>query len=370
MTKTIPLSRPDITQLERNYVLDALASDTLSRGPMLQRFEQAFAQQVGRTATGVNSGTAALHLALRLSGVAAGDEVVVPPFTVAATINTVWQTGATPVFVDIDESTMALDPQAFERAISPRTKAVIPVHPFGSLADMNAITERAKHQQIIVIEDACEALGSATAKGAAGALGDFAAFGFYPNKQITTGEGGMLIGSTDALHRAQRLRNHGRTMDGNWLDQLEPGYNYRLPELSAAMGLAQLERLDQIMACRQRVANRYHDHLGSLDSLTLPKPPPYQTTTSWFAYVVRVAGGRDRRDKLAQLMSDQGIQCGRYFAPMHRQPAWRENVAEGQLPIADRVADSVLALPFYNQLEDSAIDRVCQVLADTLQRVP
>lgn len=369
MKPLVPLSRPDISELEKSYVAEALNSFSLSRGPMLRAFEQAFATRLGRTAIGVNSGTAALHLALRLSHIGAGDEVIVPPFTVAATINTVWQTGATPVFADIDANSMALSATAVERALSERTKAVIPVHPYGLLADIEQIRSKLGQRPILIIEDACEALGSMTAIGPAGALGDFAAFGFYPNKQITTGEGGMLVCAPESAERAHLLRNHGRSMDGSWLDQLEPGYNYRLPELSAALGRAQLERLDEFVAARQAVACRYTRQLQALQpDITLPTPPPHQTQVSWFAYIIRVEGGRARRDQIARLLDAERIQCGRYFAPLNRQPAWRNRSAASALPVADRVADSVLALPFFNRLDAPTIDRVCEALARALDR--
>ena len=376
MTTTIvPMSEPDIGQAERTAVLEVLDGKTLALGPRLNAFEERIAAKVGaRHGIAVNSGTAALHLCLLAAGVGEGDVVVTTPFSFVASANCILYVGARPLFVDVDPVTLTLDPERLERAVQAigrsgqRVKAVLPVHVFGQAADMDAILAIAERHGLAVIEDACEAIGGAYKGRALGTIGDAGTFAFYPNKQMTTGEGGMIVTDDarwDALARS--LRNQGRDVFDEWLAHTRLGYNYRLDEMSAALGLAQVERLDEILAKRARVAAWYHARLAAVEGVARPTMTATTTTESWFVYVVRVADLATRAHVMRGLAA-RGIPSRPYFPPIHLQPFYRADYGfrPGMFPITEAAGETCLALPFYGTMTERAVDTVCGALGETL----
>jgi dTDP-4-amino-4,6-dideoxygalactose transaminase len=369
------MSEPDIGAAERAAVLEVLDGKTLALGPRLARFEECVAERVGaRHAIGVSSGTAALHLCLIAAGVGAGDVVVTTPFSFVASANCILYVGATPVFVDVDPATLTLDPERLERAVQAigrsggRVKAVLPVHVFGQAADMDAILTVAERHGLAVVEDACEAIGGAYKGRPLGTIGDAGTFAFYPNKQMTTGEGGMIVTDDarwDALARS--LRNQGRDVFDEWLAHTRLGYNYRLDELSAALGLAQIARLDEILAKRARVADWYSARLGDVEGVAVPRLSPSTTTASWFVYVVRLADLATRAHVMRELAA-RGIPSRPYFPPIHLQPFYRADFGfrPGAFPISEAAGDTCLALPFYGTMAEHAVDAVCGALGEIL----
>ena len=364
----INLARPDIGEREIELVAQVLRSDVLALGPMAPRFEAAVAALAGR-AHGVacSSGTAGLHMGVRALGIGVGDEVITTPFSFVASANCVLYEGAVPRFVDIDEDGLGLDPNLVEQAAGPRTRAVIPVHVFGRPCRIEAVAAIARARGWRVVEDACEALGSAVNGRPAGSFGDVAVFAFYPNKQITTGEGGMAVTDDPALAEVMRsLRNQGRDADGTWLRHVRLGYNYRLDELSAALGVAQTERLAELRAGRDRVVAAYERELGGEDWVRLPKAGPGEAV-DWFVYVVRLAAGIDR-DRVLRRLGELGVAARPYFSPLHLQPYFRSmfGFKEGDFPVTERVARSTLALPFSSRLPDEDVARVAAALREAV----
>jgi perosamine synthetase len=367
--ETIPLSSPDIAEREIELVNQVLRTSHLSMGPMVERFEAAVADFVGaRHAAAVSSGTAGLHLAMVAAGLGPGDEVITTPFSFVASANCALYVGATPVFVDIDPLTLNLDPDLVETAITERTRALLPVHVFGQPCAMDRLMEVAREHDLIVVEDACEAVGAEFRGQPVGTFGACGVFAFYPNKQMTTGEGGMLVTDDDgwaALFRS--LRNQGRDDNGAWLKHVRLGYNYRLDELSAALGVAQMERIEELLARRERVAGWYTERLNELDGVQVPWIAPQVTRMSWFVYVVRLAPELDRSQIMARL-AERGVPARPYFTPLHLQPLYRERFGfhEGDFPVAERAARSTLALPFSGRMGEAQVDIVCQTLKDVL----
>ncbi|GGH17031.1 DegT/DnrJ/EryC1/StrS family aminotransferase [Silvibacterium dinghuense] len=361
----IPLSQPDITEAEIEAVTAVLRSPQLSLGPRLVEFEQAMAGFAGvRHGIGVNSGTSGLHLCVRALGIGEGDEVIVPSFTFIAAANAIRYERAMPVFADIDPLTLNLDPAQVEAAITPRTRAIMAVHNFGIPAPMDALLDIAARHRLVVIEDACEAIGAEYRGRRVGSFGHAAVFAFYPNKQITTGEGGMIVTRDAALAAKMRAwRNQGRYDSADWLQHEELGYNYRLPEINCALGLVQLRRLSEMLAARSSVAAMYNRVLAGVPELILPVLDVPESRQSWFVYVVRLADRftAQHRDRLAAYLQEQGIGCARYFAPIHRQPSSRAWSA-AHLPVTEAVAARTLALPFFNRLGEDQIARVADVL--------
>jgi perosamine synthetase len=361
----IPLSSPDITEAEIAAVTSVMRSGRLSLGPELVAFEQTLAR-VHRTpdSVAVSSGTAALHLALLALGIGPGDEVIVPSFTFVAVANAVAQVGATPVFTEIDAATLNLDPAAAERAITPRTRALIVVHTFGIPAQMDAFVDLARRHSLLLIEDACEAIGASFDGRPVGSFGALTALGFYPNKQITTGEGGALLVHDEQLAtRLRQLRNQGRDAGAGWLDHAEVGYNYRLSDIACALGRVQLERLDEILETRARVAASYNDLLRYLPGMELPPLEVKNRTLSWFVYVVRLPIGADR-ERVVLTLNARSIATGRYFPPIHRQPAWRSRSdSQISLPITEAVSERGLALPFFTRITREQQKLVATALA-------
>jgi len=367
----VPLARPSISEEARARVDDVLGSGRLSRGPHLEQFEARMAERCGTAhAVGVSSGTAALHCIVAALDLEPETEVVTTPFSFVASTNVLLYEDLTPRFVDVDPSTYNLDAERVEQALSPRTRAILAVDVFGRPADWPALADLADAHDLRLIDDACEALGGQVGGRPVGGWGDAAAFGFYPNKQITTGEGGCITTDDDALARACRsLRNQGRSrrLSGRMRhDRL--GYNYRLDELSAALGCAQLDRLDEILDRRRAVAEMYGDALAPLtDALRLPAPSDRR---SWFVYVVRLRDhfAPDARDQLMERLQDRGIGCAPYFPAIHLQPHHREALGHGpgDFPVCERVSARTLALPFFEGLSRAAVDRVAHTLEEHL----
>jgi len=360
----VPLAQPNIGPLEVELVTRALTSGTLAMGPFTAEFETRIAELAGRRhGVAVSSGTAGLHMAIRALGIGPGDEVVTSPFSFVASANCVLYEGARPVFADIEEETLGLDPARVAEAIGPATRALLPVHVFGHACRIGALAELARSRGLRLVEDACEALGSRLDGRPTGSFGDLGVFAFYPNKQITTGEGGMLVTDDDRLADELRsLRNQGRDTDGTWLRHVRLGFNYRIDEMSAALGVAQLRRVEELRAGRARVVAAYRERLGGIEWLRLPTAGP-GAEVDWFVYVVRVdpAVGRDR---LMVRLAERGIPARPYFTPIHLQPLYRERFGfvPGDFPVTERVARSTLAIPFSSLLTDGQVDQVCDAL--------
>jgi len=363
----IPLARPDIGAREIELVTQVLRSDVLAMGPFTQRFEAGIASVAGRReGVACSSGTAGLHLGVRALEIGEGDEVITTPFSFVASANCLLYERAVPRFVDIEEDSLGIDPDHMEAAASSRTRAVVPVHVFGRPCRIEAVEAVARRRGWAMIEDACEGLGSSVGGRPLGSFGDVAVFAFYPNKQITTGEGGMVVTDNAALAETMRsLRNQGRDADGTWLRHVRLGYNYRLDEMSAAVGVAQLERLDELRAGRARVAATYERALGDQDWLRLPRAGAGETV-DWFVYVVRLHPDIDR-DGLIGRLAALGVPSRPYFAPIHLQPFYRSafGFKPGDFPVTERVAASTLALPFSSRLADADV----QYVADALEAV-
>jgi perosamine synthetase len=364
----IPLAQPVLGLQEEERVLAVLRSGRLSLGPLLNEFETAFASRLGAAhAIAVSSGTAGLHLALRAVGVSDGDEVVTSPFSFVASANVILYERATPVFADIDPVTLNLDPSAAAAAVTDRTAALLPVHVFGYPADMAAL----EGLGLPIVEDACEALGAAYADGSlVGARGHQAAFGFYANKQLTTGEGGIVTtGSAGIKERLDSERNQGRAPDMGWLDHDRLGFNYRLSELACGLGLAQLERLDAMLAARARVAEHYRQALSDLEGVSLPCPDAGGNRRGWFVYVVQLPRGTDR-DTTVRALAERSIPSKPYFPAIHLMTYYRERFGHrpGQFPVCEDVAERSIALPFFPAMTESQVERVAQALRAILSR--
>ena len=365
----IAMSSPDINDDDVRAVTTVLRSGQLALGPQAIALERLVAEYVGvKHGIAVNSGTAALHLLVRALGLGPGDEVLVPSFTFAASVNAILYESATPVFVDVERETYNLDPTDLARQVTPRTKAIMAVDIFGHPADWDAILAVAGAHGLRVIDDACEALGAEYKGQRIGSFGDAAAFAFYPNKQMTTAEGGMIVTDDDEIARlCHSLRNQGRGEMGAWLAHERLGYNYRLDELSAALGVSQFRRLETFLAKRARVAQLYTERLAALDWVRPPQVKP-NVRMSWFVYVVTLAEGiaseRLDRDAVIHHLAEQGIPARGYFAPIHTQPYIRARFGDlaGTLPVTEAIASRTLALPFHNTLSDAEVDTVVAAL--------
>jgi perosamine synthetase len=377
----IPLAKPVLGEAEERAVLEVLRSGQLSLGPRLAELERLFAARVGSPhASAVSSGTAGLHLALRGVGVEAGDEVVTSPFSFVASANAAVYEGAEPVFADIDPVTFNLDPAAAEAAVTERTKAVLPVHIFGYPADMPAFERIAQTRGLALVEDACEALGGRHRDGVSvGGRGHPAAFGFYANKQLTTGEGGMVTLADGAMkERIDSERNQGRAPDMGWLDHDRLGFNYRLSDIACALGIAQLGRLDEMLAGRARVAGWYREALADLadpsspsasdrSALGLPCPDLDGDVRGWFVFVVQVPPGVDR-DRTVRGLAAAGIQSKPYLPAIHLMSFYRERFGhrEGEFPVCEDVAARSLALPFFPEMSEGQVARVAETLTELI----
>ncbi len=363
--RSVPLASPDIGSRELQLVTEVLRSGVLALGGFAQQFEAGIAGLAGRRAgIACSSGTAGLHLGVRALQIGEGDEVITTPFSFIASANCLLYERAVPRFVDIEEDSLGLDPALVEDAASTRTRAILPVHVFGRPCRIDDVIAIARRRGWSVIEDACEGLGSTVGGRPLGSFGDVAVFAFYPNKQITTGEGGMVVTDDSMIAETIRsLRNQGRDSDGTWLRHVRLGYNYRLDELSAAVGVAQLERLDELRRGRARVVAAYERALGRYDWLTLPRAGAGEIV-DWFVYVVRLHREIDR-DRIIRRLAKLGVPSRPYFAPIHLQPFYRATFGfrPGDFPVTELVAASTLALPFSSRLSDEDVRYVADALS-------
>lgn len=412
----IPLSSPDITELEKEKVLEVLNTSNLSLGPKLDEFEKKFAEYIGsKYATAVNSGTSGLHLCIKALDIKDRDEVITSPFSFIASANCILFERARPTFVDIDEKTLNIDVNKMNDIVktskvkSQKLKAILPVHIFGRPCEMNEIMELAQKYELKVIEDPCEAVGAeylysynkvSSTKSErqgetnnleifnkksedekkdqnriirkdktwkkVGTFGDCGVFAFYPNKQITTGEGGMIATDDENIYKlCKSMRNQGRSENGGWLQHERLGYNYRISDINCALGIAQLERIDEILAKRERVAKLYNERLKEIEEITIPQFEENKKI-SWFVYVVRLIYkySKENRDLILNKLKEKGIGCSNYFSPIHLQPFYRKmfGYKKGDFPVTERVSERTIALPFFNNLKEDQIDYVCENL--------
>ena len=363
----IPLARPLVGAREEELVLEVLRSRHLSLGPMLPAFERSLGERLGvEHVSAVSSGTAGLHLALRAAGVERGDEVVTTPFSFVASANSVLYEGARPVFCDIDRRTLNIDPQAAAAVVGERTAGLLPVHIFGYPAAMAELELLASRSGLWIVEDACEALGAVHGDGrTVGARGNPAVFAFYPNKQLTTGEGGAVVcPDASVKQRVDSERNQGRAPSMDWLDHDRLGFNYRLSDVACALGLAQLERLDAMLAARARIAGLYFAALSDVEGLELPCPDAGGDRRSWFVYVVQLPDAVDRDGAIRELRA-RGIDSKPYLPAIHLMSFYRERFGhrEGEFPVCEDVARRSLALPLHPELTDGEVERVVTALA-------
>jgi perosamine synthetase len=391
MTLRIPLAKPEITDADREAVMEVLRTPQLSMGPKVGEFEQAICDYTGsKFAVAVNSGTSALHIAVRALGLDPGDEVILPSFTFSALLNVVLQEGLQPRFVDIDPVTYNTTPELVAAAITERTRLILAVHTFGFPVDLEGMRDIAARgssrtgphatslrvgprHTIHLIEDACEALGADVRGRKVGTLGDAGLFAFYPNKQITSGEGGVLVTSDERLAaHARRLRNQGRDPDLDWHQHAEIGFSYRVSDINCALGISQLARIEQIVARRQELAEIYDCELAQSPEIIRPSLTSEVGRISWFVYPVTLGAkfGRKDRDWICESLGLKGIATGRYFAPLHQQPVLKARSCDefraGSLSKTELVSDRVIALPFFNELTQPEIQEVCGALAESI----
>jgi dTDP-4-amino-4,6-dideoxygalactose transaminase len=387
----IPMSSPDLTEEERQAVARVLETPNLSMGSQITAFEESVKAYTGsQHAIGVSSGTAGLHLCIRAAGIQPGDLVITTPFSFVASSNVLLYEGAIPIFVDVEPRTGNIDPhlvfaaaqdimqggknaQAWlpPKGASPeaKLKAILPVDVFGQPADLEPILNTAWKFKLKVIEDSCEALGARYKGRLAGTLGDYGVFAFYPNKQITTGEGGMIItDDPEAANLMRALRNQGRAPGDTWLQHSHLGYNYRLDEMSAALGVCQMQRLDELVARREQVADWYNERIAEIPGIETPTIARYTSRMSWFVYVVRFAQGMDR-DHIAKKLETSGIPARPYFLPIHLQPYMQERFGyeNGIFPVTEDLGKRGLALPFSSVMEEAQVEKVCQALRQVIQ---
>jgi perosamine synthetase len=363
----IPMSAPDLDESDIQAVLEVLRSGRLALGPKAREFEELMANYIGvKYAVAVNSGTSALHILVRALGIGSGEEVLVPSFTFSASVNAILYERATPVFVDIEPETYNLDPDDLEGKITKRTKAIMAVDVFGHPAEWDRILEIADKYNLKIIDDSCEALGAEYKGKKVGQFGDCACFAFYPNKQMTTGEGGIIVTNNPSIAKlARSLRNQGREEMGSWLEHERLGYNYRMDEMSAALGVSQLKKLEIFLEKRERVARMYTEKLKDLSWVRPPAVKSY-VRMSWFVYVITLEKGLDR-DIVIRELEKEGIPARGYFSPIHLQPYIRKEFGYkgGELPITEDISKRTLALPFHNNLKGEEVEEV----VETLKRV-
>jgi perosamine synthetase len=368
MSHNIPLARPNVTQAEIDAVVAVLKTPTLSLGPKMEEFEAAVAAYCGtKHAVAVSSGTTGLHCIVHAMGIGPGDEVVTTPFSFVASSNCMLMVGATPVFVDIDPHTWNIDPARIEAAVTAKTKALLPVDVFGTVPDLERIVGFAKKRGLRVIEDSCEALGTVYRGRKAGSIGDAGCFGFYPNKQITTGEGGMIVTNDDTVAQLSKsYRNQGRDAMGGWLAHPRMGSNYRLSEINCALGLEQIRRIDDIIRPRTRVYDMYRHHLAR-ESRVIMQAVSSDQEVSWFVCVVRLVDeySEEQRNRILTGLRAIGIGCSNYFAPIHLQPFYTERFGfkPGDFPVCEAVAARSIALPFHHELTEANVETVCRELS-------
>jgi perosamine synthetase len=369
--REIPLSRPWLDEREEELVLEVLRSGRLSLGPWIDRFEEQVAERVGAPyAAALSSGTAGLHLLCKIAGLGPGDEVITSPLSFVASANCFILEGATPVFADVDPVTLNLDPAAVEAAVTERTRAIVVVDMFGLPCELDQLRAIADRHGLLLIEDACESLGAEYQGRPLGAHGPSSVFAFYPNKQMATGEGGVVTTHSEEEWQLLRsLRNQGRSYDGDggWFHHVRLGMNYRWTDIQAAIGIAQLEKLDRILELREAAARRYGELLNEVDAVEAPWRGDASHVRSWFVYVVKVAAGLDRSAVMSSLRSE-GVATAEYVPCIHLQPYMRERFgfAEGLCPVAEDTASRTMALPFFTQIEPEDQDRVVEVLTSAV----
>lgn len=370
--KKIPIAKPYITKEDHRAVLAVLKSGRLSLGPRNRKFEKDFATKLGsRYACSVSSGTAGLHLAMIAAGIGPGDEVITSPFSFIASANAIQYVGAKPVFCDIEETTYNIDPKLIEKKITARTKAILVVHIFGQSSDMSSITKIARRHKLVIIEDACESILATHHGKKVGTFGQSAVFAFYPNKQMTTGEGGMLITNNRKVYELfASLQNQGRHSNMRWLDHKYLGYNYRLDEMSAALGITQLRKLSSMIKKRRDIAAQYTKLLQPHAKFVMTPSTARGNTHTWFLYVIRLAQWNINREKVMNELREQGIETKAYLPSIHLFEFYRKPFGhrKGDFPVSERVSASTLALPMYIGLRPSDIRRICSQLVTTLNR--
>ena len=387
---SIPMSSPDLTDAERQAVMGVLQTPHLSMGKQIDAFEAAMAGFSGaRHAIAVNSGTAGLHLCVRASGIGPGDLAITTPFSFVASANVLLFEQAVPIFVDIDPLTGNINPELVAQAAHDlaqggstarhwlprrgagehgRLKALLPVDVFGQPVDMDALQPTASQYGLRIIENSCEALGAEYKGRKAGILGDFGVFAFYPNKQITTGEGGLIVTNDDQAAQMMRaMRNQGRSPGDTWLQHTLLGYNYRMDELSAALGVVQMSRIEDLLSKRERVAEWYASRLAEISQVEAPHLDPQTSRVSWFVYVIRLAPGIDRSG-VANRLAELGIPVRPYFLPIHLQPYMVERFGyqPGDFPVTEDLGARGLALPFSGMMSEDQVEAVCQALQKCL----
>jgi perosamine synthetase len=370
VNEPIPLARPELGPREEELLLEVVRSGSLSLGPKLEQFERDFARWLGAGyAVAVSSGTAALHLGVRALGWGEGDEVITSPLSFVASANCLLYEGATPVFCDVDPVTLTLDPKAAEAAVAKRTAGILPVHVFGYPADLPALVGIASQRNLQILEDACQALGAVDRMGRrVGTAGNVTTFAFYANKQMTTGEGGILVTpDEDVAERVRSERNQGRVPDMGRVEHDRLGFNYRLTDVAAAIGVAQLERVDSILEARARVAGWYAERLAGIEGLELPAAQRGRERRGWFVYPVLLPDAAERGAVIDRLAAE-GIQAKAYMPCIHTFAFYRERFShtEGQFPVAERAAARNLALPFFTSMGEGQVERVCDALAVAL----
>ncbi|MFA5953745.1 MAG: DegT/DnrJ/EryC1/StrS family aminotransferase [Candidatus Pacearchaeota archaeon] len=357
MVKHIPLSSPDINLNDKMEVLKVLSTRHLTQGPKINEFEKKFSEYLEVPyAIAVNSGTSALHLAVRSLGLQMGDEVIVTPFSFIASSNCLLMEKIKPVFVDINEKDFNIDPELIEEKITKKTKAILPVDIFGNPIKIKEIKILSEKYSLPILEDSCEALGAEYSGAKVGTLSDIATFGFYPNKQITTGEGGMIVTFNKNLAElCISMRNQGRNINGDWFFYERLGYNYRMNEMSAALGSAQMNRIEEILSKRKKVANIYLKKLKDLEGIILPYN---DENKSWFNFVIRV--DEKIRNNLLKYLQTEGIECKNYFPSIHLEPFYMKEFGykKGDFPISEKISSQTIALPFYNLLKEEDISYI------------
>jgi perosamine synthetase len=370
-TRQIPLSSPWFDEREEELVLEVLRSGRLSLGPTIDSFEEAFAERVGAPyAAAVSSGTAGLHLLCHIAGFGPGDEVITSPISFVASANCFIFEGATPVFADVDPRTLNLDPAAVEAAITPRTRGIVAVDMFGYPAELDELRAIADRRGLVLVEDSAEALGAEYKGAPIGSHGPSAVFGFYPNKQMTTGEGGVVTTHSEEEHRLLvSLRNQGRSYEaGGWFNHVRLGFNYRWTDIQAALGIGQLEKLDRILELRRAAASRYDDLLSGLEQIEPLARDDADHRRSWFVYVVALDPSSDRTHVMEELRA-RGVGTAEYVPCVHLQPYMRERYGfrEGMWPVAEEIATRTLALPFHTQIGGDDQAFVAEALAAALR---